>query len=237
MPSALSARVAAARFRFHVRGALVLFCAAFFFIYSSLPAVQPRRAFGGSAPPPGSALAARAAAAAAAPRAAPARLLSEGKRVTSDVRGNLADASVLTRAAPPGDWLTDRWQAAADMNGSPIPGEHWVEIDLGAAFELTRFVLIWEKAYATKYTVRGRLFEDGTWADFAVGRDAASPHSDDTHLVHVLDATKTRCGAASCVARARFVRLVIAEPATAWGASLWRWEVWGRDPPQEAASA
>jgi hypothetical protein len=240
MPPIQSAKAAAARFRFRVRAAFAFFLAALLYVFYHAPAPTTRRAgapAAASGTPGGavraasaiSAVAARAAAAAMAPRAAPARLLSAGRPVTSDVRGNLADASVITGLDPPGDWLTDRWQAAADMSGTPLPGEHWVEIDLGAVFELSRFILIWEKAYAVKYAVRGRLFSDGAWADFAIGRDAASPHSDETHIVHVLDATKTQCGAASCVVRARFVRLVIAEPATVWGASLWRWEVWGRD--------
>lgn len=62
-----------------------------------------------------------------APASAPARpavLLSVGRPASASVRGNLADASVLTRAAAPGDWLTDRWQAAADMSGTPLLGEH-----------------------------------------------------------------------------------------------------------------
>lgn len=241
-----NAKAAAARFRFRVRAAFFLFAGALLYVFLSAPPPTARRPFAGASPAAGggavravsaiSAVAARAAAAAVAPRAAPARLLSAGRPVTSDVRGNLADASVITGLDPPGDWLTDRWQAAADMSGTPLPGEHWVEIDLGAVFELTRFIVVWEKAYAAKYVVRGRLFSDGAWADFAAGRDAASPHSDETHIVHVLDATRTQCGAASCVVRARFVRLVIAEPATVWGASLWRWEVWGRDAAAGAQS-
>jgi hypothetical protein len=228
-----SAKSAAARFRFRVRAAFILFAAALLYSYATSPPLRAKRPFAGAfstASTGGAAVAARAAAAAVGPRAAPARLLSAGRRATSDVRGNLADAHVITKPEAPGDWLTDRWQAASDMSGTPIPGEHWLEVDLGAAFELTRFVLIWEKALATRYTLRGRLFEDGGWADLALGRDAASPHSDETHIVHVLDATRKQCGAASCIVRARFVRLVIAEPATQWGASLWRFEVWGRDP-------
>jgi hypothetical protein len=225
MAKAIYLRDAAARFRFRVRAAFFVFLLALYYVLSRAPTPSPRRAGSALLSASGAAVAARAAAAVAGPKP---RLLSEGKRATSDVRGNLADASVVTLGRPPGDWLTDRWQAASDMVGTPIPGEHWVEVDLGEAHELTRFVIIWEKAFATKYQVRGRLYEDAGWADLAAGRDAASPHRDEKHVVHVLDATKTQCGGASCLVRARFVRLVISEPATQWGASVWRFEVYGK---------
>ena len=51
--------------------------------------------------------------------------------------------------------LRDRWQAASDMGGTAIPGQHWVLIDLGrivvgahtavspkdTAFDMKNFVL------------------------------------------------------------------------------------------------
>ncbi len=65
----------------------------------------------------------------------------------SDVRGNLAHATVVTNEAAQvlllllllllfslckmtfvQDWLKDRWQAAADMNGTPLPGPHWLQV-------------------------------------------------------------------------------------------------------------
>merc|ERR1712137_181228 len=59
--------------------------------------------------------------------------LSLGQLVQSDVRGNLGPAEVVTRGAPARDWLKDRWQAAKDMSGAPLPGEHWLSVDLGRA--------------------------------------------------------------------------------------------------------
>ena len=55
--------------------------------------------------------------------------------------------------------LRDRWQAAKDMTGKPIPGPQWVMIDLGRRAQLTRLVLDWETAYGKAYTVE--LSEDG----------------------------------------------------------------------------
>jgi hypothetical protein len=218
---------ATARARARVR-VLVLAATTLLFAVYYLAAPQFSRRF---SPIPTSTVAFRAAAAlerpaaaaapAPAPGAAPAVLLSAGRPARADVRGNLADAAVVTRAAAPGDWLTDRWQAASDMGGTPIPGEHWVEVDLERPVDVERVVLIWESAFATRYTIRGRLYEDAGWASIALGADAAEPRRDAQHIVHVL--TAARC------ARVRFVRVDIAEPATRWGASLWRVEVHGRE--------
>jgi hypothetical protein len=60
-----------------------------------------------------------------------ATLLSAGAAVTTDTRGNLGPPEVMTQAVPGTDWIKDRWQAASDMGGTAIPGEHWVVIDLG----------------------------------------------------------------------------------------------------------
>ena len=56
-------------------------------------------------------------------------LLSKGRPVTASVHGQLGPPSVITNESI-ANWLTDRWQAALNMKGEPIPGEHWVEIDL-----------------------------------------------------------------------------------------------------------
>ena len=69
-------------------------------------------------------------ASAAIPRYGPEECLSLGKNAESDVRGNLGPATVVTDPKV-GDWLKDRWQAASDMSGRPIPGNHWLTVDLG----------------------------------------------------------------------------------------------------------
>ena len=88
----------------------------------------------------------------------PEMLLSEGATVTTSVRGNLGPASTITDSKN-ADWLRDRWQAAKDMTGKPIPGPQWVMIDLGRRAQLTRLVLDWETAYGKAYTIE--VSEDG----------------------------------------------------------------------------
>lgn len=147
-------------------------------------------------------------------------LLSEGRPATSSVRGNLGPASVVTSEVM-NDWLADRWQAAADMSGTPLPGEHWVEIDLEhIALKLTRVVLDWESAYSSEWTLRARLYEDAGWATLAVGSDARQMSTTDKHIVQEVSLPASS---------ARYVRLIIHKPSTRWGSSLWRFQVWGVD--------
>jgi hypothetical protein len=56
-------------------------------------------------------------------------LLSRGKPATASARGNLGPAGVVTSGVVR-DWLRDRWQAAKNMQGVPIPGTHWLEVQL-----------------------------------------------------------------------------------------------------------
>jgi hypothetical protein len=62
------------------------------------------------------------------------QLLSAGQLVHASAHGNLAAPSVITRATPPlathEAWLTDRWQAARDMSGTPLAGTQWVTLEL-----------------------------------------------------------------------------------------------------------
>jgi hypothetical protein len=87
-------------------------------------------------------------------------VLSTGRPAFADVRGNLGPASVITRArAKAGsreDWLKDRWQAASDMGGTPIPGAHWVEIDLQRLCHIDSVLIDWEEAYSQHWTIKGK---------------------------------------------------------------------------------
>jgi hypothetical protein len=76
-----------------------------------------------------------------------ATLVSANRPVTASAAGNLGPPSVVTSEAM-SDWLTDRWQAASDMSGSPIPGSQWLEVDLGRTCVAERFVIDWETAFA-----------------------------------------------------------------------------------------
>ncbi|CAE7453380.1 unnamed protein product, partial [Symbiodinium natans] len=90
--------------------------------------------------------------------------LSESKPAWSDVAGNLAPASVVTRKAPGEDWLKDRWQAAKNMQGVPIAGEHWLCIDLEReTSQLSIVELDFEAAHAKAYVLETASSSRGPW--------------------------------------------------------------------------
>lgn len=74
-------------------------------------------------------------------------MVSANRPVTASAAGNLGPPSVVTSEAT-SDGLTDRWQAASDMHGTPLPGQHWLEVDLGRTCVAERFVVDWETAFA-----------------------------------------------------------------------------------------
>lgn len=83
-------------------------------------------------------------------------LVSLSKPARADVRGNLADAQSVTNESV-ADWLKDRWQAATNMRGTPIPGPHWIEIDLQKEYPveaLSKIVIDWEDAYSDYWTLQ-----------------------------------------------------------------------------------
>jgi allantoicase len=111
------------------------------------------------------------------------------------------------------------------MQGEPIPGEHWLVVDLGAPCALSHFLIDFEKAHAEQYTVQSALaYSEGggaaQWVDVAAGSAARETGRSDQHIVHELPASSAR-------AVGRWVRLLIHQPATHWGTSVWRFQVWG----------
>jgi hypothetical protein len=98
------------------------------------------------------------------------QLLSAGQLVHASAHGNLAAPSVITRATPPlathEAWLTDRWQAARDMSGTPLAGTQWVTLELESGCIAHRAVLDWETARADDYELQLR------WHDRTMRADA-----------------------------------------------------------------
>jgi hypothetical protein len=39
------------------------------------------------------------------------------------------------------------------MNGEPILGEHWLEVDLLSPFLINKFLIDWETAYSENWTI------------------------------------------------------------------------------------
>jgi len=168
-----------------------------------------------------------------------AMLLSSGKPAIADVRGNLGPASVVTDEAI-GDWLKDRWQAARNMQGEPIGGEHWIEIDLQRLCLATNFLIDWEQAFSDDWSIIGRADIGAQWMKLASSRSKGLRRSESKqHVVHevVADIRDKKYNAASSTAvpstpsmiqqRVRFVRLVIHSSSTRWGPSVWRFQIWG----------
>ena len=129
------------------------------------------------------------------------------------------------------------------MSGTPIPGPHWLEVDLGAPAQVTDALLDWETAFATHWTLLTRLREGDEWRSLATGAEAAETRRTEQHVVQELalapapapaeEDGRARAGGAGGAGGpgpglARFVRLLIHEPATRWGASLWRLQLKGR---------
>lgn len=112
---------------------------------------------------------------------------------------------------------TTRW-------GSNGGDTNWLQVDLGAEYTLSSFVLKWESAYASQYKIQ--VSDDGTqWSDVAT-HDDSSPTGDHTDTV-TLDST----------VNARFVRMQGVKAATQWGLSLYELEVYGIPTPADAPPA
>ncbi len=159
---------------------------------------------------------------------------------TADVRGNLGPANVVIQKHPGDDWLKDRWQAASDMGGTAIPGQHWIVLDFGESksVRVDKVILDWEAAYATLYRIEGSLDdrnEDG-WCTLFDGSDSTQEtrRSEETsgqspgvkrkiplHIVHTLSISDNNCPAS------RYLRVYIKKPARPWGVSLWQFDVYG----------
>mmetsp|Transcript_22814 Transcript_22814/g.56340 ORF Transcript_22814/g.56340 Transcript_22814/m.56340 type:complete len:268 (-) Transcript_22814:322-1125(-) len=152
-------------------------------------------------------------------------LVSLSAKATSDVRGNLGVAQVVTDPSV-ADWLKDRWQSASDMNGTPIPAIP------------AKFVIDWETAHADDYTIEGRLSQTDEWKRVTTAESKGDRATSDKHVIDTVNISsewgkqtlETNVPDLSCnapVSAVRFVRLLIHKPATRWAPSVWRFEVHG----------
>jgi hypothetical protein len=159
-------------------------------------------------------------------------LLSADRPARASAAGNLASVQVVTRNTPPTDWLRDRWQAARDMSGTPLPAPQWVAVELEAGCSAQQVVLDWETACADIYDVQvrgvGRGWEQWrTLETTRISRKISPQHVvDDLRLQprqHDGERTATRDGES----RALEYRIYVRKLATRWGVSLWRIQLWG----------
>ncbi len=93
----------------------------------------------------------------------PIQLLSAPENVQyiqTDVRGNLGPPEVMLNNGT--NWLQDRWQAASDMHGTEIKGQHWVVVRFQQSVRVTDIRLYWETAYSDDYVIRGQTHGNAT---------------------------------------------------------------------------
>ncbi|MFE1829063.1 discoidin domain-containing protein [Streptomyces yangpuensis] len=125
-------------------------------------------------------------------------LLSQGRPATAS---SIEGAGTPASAAVDGDNGT-RWS-------SQFADPQWIQVDLGVTARLSQVVLRWETAHARAYRIE--LSTNGTdWT--TAYSTAAGPGG-----VQTLDITGT----------ARHVRVHGTQRATAWGYSLWEFQVYG----------
>ncbi|MDX6389253.1 MAG: hypothetical protein QOJ73_316, partial [Streptosporangiaceae bacterium] len=130
--------------------------------------------------------------------ASAATLLSQGKTATASSTEN---ASFPASAAVDGNTGT-RWSSA-------FSDPQWLEVDLGASASISQVVLQWETAYATAFQIQ-------TSAD---GTNWTSIYSTTTGTGGTQTLNITGTG--------RYVRMDGTARATAYGYSLWEFQVYG----------
>ena len=185
----------------------------------------------------------------------PAALLSrdpQGVHVTADVGGNLGPPSVLNQVSPGADWLKDRWQAASDMHGTEIKGNHWIEVDFstlreqGLAFWPAYAIFDWETAVSTDYLIYGRRREDesDSWTVFfdskkheydttTSGKSPGVKKDMPLHYVHNITLKERPSpeafnnGMHEEPKLIDAIRILIRSSDHGWGVSLWQIDIYG----------
>ncbi|MFC8350056.1 discoidin domain-containing protein [Streptomyces sp. NPDC057280] len=124
-------------------------------------------------------------------------LLSQGKSATA----SSAEGVFTAGAAVDGD-LGTRWS-------SGFSDPQWIQIDLGASSQITRVALNWETAYAKAFRIE------------------LSNNAQDWTTVHQTAAGTGGAQSITVSGTGRYVRMYGTQRATAWGYSLWEFQVYG----------
>ena len=122
-------------------------------------------------------------------------------------QGRTATASSTENAGSPASAAVDgnngtRWSSA-------FSDPQWIQVDLGASATISRVVLRWEGAYSRAFTLQTS----------ANGSSWSTIHTTTNGTGGVQDLTVAGSG--------RYVRLHSTARATAWGVSLWEFQVYG----------
>ncbi|MFC1411395.1 discoidin domain-containing protein [Streptacidiphilus sp. N1-12] len=133
------------------------------------------------------------------PAGAASTLLSQGKPATASSTEN---ATFPASAAVDGDTGT-RWSSA-------FSDPQWIQVDLGASASISQVVLQWEAAYATGFQIQVSDTGTGGWTNIYSTTTG-------TGGTQTLNVTGT----------GRYVRMNGTARATAYGYSLWEFQVYG----------
>lgn len=158
--------------------------------------------------------------------------ISDGAFATASVRGNLGPPSVVVSPVAD-DWLKDRWQAAKNMKGEPIPGPHWIMLTLKApAHNVSKVIVDFESAYSNDYAVDAFCSNSQSWESVYKSnkRDVLFIKRSKQHVTHEirlkeqLNPCVVEFNGESLISK---LRLRITKPAERWGTSVWSFLVWG----------
>lgn len=167
---------------------------------------------------------------------------SQDVKVTADVRGNLGPIEVIKQANPGTNWIKDRWQAASDMHGTAIKGQHWVTLEFSSpsTINVSKVVIDWEAAYAKFYRLEGKQTDHGNWCILYDGNDNSEEFRRKVketgqspgvkfkmplHVIHTIDLHDISDKCPSL----RYLRLFINKSEMGWGVSIWQFDVYGTD--------
>ena len=146
-------------------------------------------------------------------------------KVTSSAIGNLSPpSSVLSPSIS--DWLTDRWQAASDMSGTPIPGPHFLSLSFPSKriTSIKSVTLDFETAHCDDYTV-SLLSSSNPERTVEIYSSLKSKTlkrlRSHQHVTDVFDVNWDGV-ADDIVGSYDTIRIGFLKPATRWGISVWR---------------
>jgi hypothetical protein len=159
-------------------------------------------------------------------------------KISTDVRGNLGPPEVMLNTGK--DWLKDRWQAASDMHGTAIQGEHWVLLEFQNPIYIDFLVLNWEAAYSNNYILEGSI-DQMSWftvydtqasynvLNFDEEKYGQSPGVKTKTPLHVVHTIWKEAATFPPLNKLKYLRLTIRSSAMGWGVSLWQFRVYGWD--------
>ena len=163
--------------------------------------------------------------------------------VKSSVKGNLSPANIVLNGKS-NNWLKDRWQAAKNMQGVPIPGKHFIQFIFKNNIDMIKQITLdYETAYSSKYVLT--VYNDQhptnnivTLYSYKVKpiennicQPSPADKSKNKHVIYILncntnnDMFKDENG--NVIENINTFKIEM-EHSTNWGVSLWNVDIIGR---------